>query len=195
MIIGVDEVGRGCIAGDLMVCAYAVRPDISPSELLELRAVAMDSKAFKSRKGRVRADEVVRKAGIFEIRRASPAEIDRLNIRGATLWAMREASAALALKLARPLEILFDGKDIPDGVEHPCRAVIKGDASIMEISAASIIAKVARDIELEDAGRLYPGYGFEAHAGYGTKAHREAIAQMGLCPIHRSWARKFLKGR
>jgi len=192
MIIGVDEVGRGCIAGDLLVCAYAVRPGVTEKDLDELRATAMDSKAFKSRKGRTKADMVCRAHGIFELRRASPSVIDELNIRGATLWAMREASLALSARLGVDAEILFDGKDVPEGVNVPCRAVIKGDASVLEISAASIIAKVARDAELEKAALDYPGYGFEQHAGYGTKAHRAAIAELGLCAIHRSWARKFL---
>ena len=192
MIIGVDEVGRGCIAGDLLVCAFSVRPGISSRDMDELRAVSMDSKAFKSRKGRTKADLICQKHGIFELRRASPSVIDELNIRGATLWAMREASMALAARLGSEAEILFDGKDVPDGVEAPCRAIIKGDATVLEISAASIIAKVARDTELEQAALDYPGYGFEQHAGYGTKAHRAAIAELGLCAIHRSWARKFL---
>lgn len=192
MIIGVDEVGRGCIAGDLLVCAFAVLPGISSEHRAELQAVAMDSKAFKSRKGRLAADAICRKHGVFEMRRASPERIDELNIRGATLWAMREASQALAKRLDAPVEILFDGKDVPEGIGYPARAVIKGDASIIEISAASIIAKVARDTELDQAALTYPGYGFEKHAGYGTKAHRAAIAKLGLCPIHRSWAEKFL---
>ena len=192
MRIGVDEVGRGCLAGDLVVCAFAARPDLTTDEALLLRETAMDSKAFKSRARREAAAAAIRPLGQFEFARATPDEIDRLNIRGATLDAMRRAALALRARTDQLAEILFDGRDIPDGVPVPVGAVIKGDASVLEISAASILAKTLRDAEMDELALRYPGYGFELHAGYGTPAHRKAIATLGLTGIHRSWARKFV---
>lgn len=190
MRIGVDEVGRGCIAGDLVVCAYAVRPGLSESEAMMLRAVAMDSKAFSSKRRREEAAAIVKSCGIFHIARANPVEIDRVNIRQATLNAMRAASLAVR-HIIGEAEILFDGKDIPDGMSGQVGAVIKGDATVLEISCASIVAKTLRDAEMVEQAGVYPGYGFDLHAGYGTKAHIAAIKEQGLCEIHRSWAAKF----
>jgi ribonuclease HII len=151
----------------------------------------MDSKAFKSRSKRTSATEILRTYGLFEIARADPAKIDRLNIRGATLAAMSEAALRLSERMRLVTEVLFDGKDLPAGFGLPGRAIIKGDAGVMEISAASMIAKTLRDAEMDLEAVRYPGYGFEKHAGYGTLAHRDAIRRLGLCPIHRSWAEKF----
>ena len=92
----------------------------------------------------------------------------------------------------RGARVIVDGKDIPPGISDPVESMIKGDGKILEISCASVLAKVKRDLEMERAAEIYPGYGFKKHAGYGTKEHREAIARLGLCPIHRSWARKFI---
>lgn len=198
IIIGVDEVGRGCIAGDLLVCAYALRPDITSNEIASLCQAAMDSKAFSSRKKREAAFPEIEAAGVFVFARRTPEEIEASNIRAATLDAMREAAQTLrdtvrgSIKGACEAMVIFDGKDIPDGVPKPAEALVRGDAQILEISCASVLAKVKRDKEMEQAGQTYPGYGFEAHAGYGTKQHREAIGKLGLCPIHRSWAEKFL---
>jgi len=191
-IIGVDEVGRGCLAGDLIVCAYTLRAGCSHEDLLCLGLVAMDSKAFSVRVRRMSAAVLVEHCGDFEFARRSPAQIDASNIRLATLDAMREA--AMALRFRRPglFETICDGKDLPEGMEQPARAQIKGDVSILEISCASILAKVMRDKEMSRLAEVYPGYGFERHAGYGTRQHREAISRQGLCGIHRSWARKFL---
>jgi ribonuclease HII len=191
MRIGVDEVGRGCIAGDLVVVAYAIKPDLSEDERTLLRATAMDSKAFSSKRRREDAACIVREAGIYAIARANPCEIDRVNIRQATLNAMRDASLEVFSKIGGG-EILFDGRDVPDGMTGAVSAVIKGDASVLEISCASIVAKTLRDAEMVEQAQIYPGYGFDLHAGYGTKAHVEAIKVLGLCDIHRSWARKFV---
>jgi ribonuclease HII len=194
VIIGVDEVGRGCIAGDLLVCAYVLRQDITGDEIASLRQVAMDSKAFSSRKKREAAIPEIEAAGIFAFARRTPEDIEASNIRAATLDAMREAAGALRRAVGEICEtlVIFDGNDIPDGVPAPVEALVKGDALVLEISCASVLAKVKRDREMEQAGKLYPGYGFEAHAGYGTRQHREAIGKLGLCPIHRSWAAKFV---
>jgi ribonuclease HII len=191
MIIGIDEVGRGCIAGDLVVCAFAVKPSVTSEELHVLRDIAMDSKAFSSRKRRSEAAAVVKQFGSFAITRCDPGQIDKMNIRGATLDAMARAAQEVEARCSGDVRLLFDGRDIPAAYAGKGEAVIKGDASILEISCASIIAKVLRDEEMDFAAEKYPGYGFERHAGYGTKQHVAAIKELGLCPIHRSWARKF----
>jgi len=193
IIIGVDEVGRGCIAGDLLVCAYAIRLDATASEISELKKVAMDSKSFSSRKKREAVLPIIENAGLFRYARRNPLQIDASNIRLATLDAMREAANGVRtlLKGAAGSRVIVDGRDVPQGITSPVEALIKGDTKIVEISCASVLAKVRRDIEMEEAGRLYPGYGFEKHAGYGTQEHRDAIGRQGLCDIHRSWAEKF----
>jgi ribonuclease HII len=194
LIIGVDEVGRGCIAGDLVVCAYALKKELSDERFLELKSFAMDSKAFSSRKRREAGVPLIEECGVFRMARRSPEQIDASNIRLATLDAMSEAAGALRAALVSGGEyfVIVDGRDTPPGISEPVRSEIKGDASILEISCASILAKVSRDLEMDELSKLYPEYGFERHAGYGTKQHREAIKATGLCPIHRSWARKFL---
>lgn len=189
MIIGVDEVGRGCIAGDLLVVSFAFRQDIDVSAAKNLCA---DSKSFSSRLPRERVYDVLLDAGVYHFAWRSVAEIERLNIRGATLNAMAEAALVVYARLNGDAECIFDGRDVPllaPGIR--ARSQVKGDASIAEIGAASILAKVTRDRVMEDMAEKYPGYGFEKHAGYGTKAHTEAIKTLGLSPIHRSWAEKF----
>jgi ribonuclease HII len=190
-IIGVDEVGRGCIAGDLVVCAYAFNPKAKPENLSEARGLASDSKSFSTRARREAGISRLRAAGIFFFARRTPEEIDRMNIRAATLAAMREAAEAVRENLGFQAPVIVDGRDIPEGLEEPVESCIKGDAKIPEIAAASMLAKVARDLEMVTLAESHPGYGFETHAGYGTAAHRAAIARLGLSPIHRSWARKF----
>lgn len=192
LIIGVDEVGRGCLAGDLVVCAFAFDPTASQEKVSEVRLMSKDSKAFSSRRLRERVVPAIERVGLWVFARRTPEEIDLLNIRGATLSAMKEASERLAGRLDHPSEAIFDGRDIPDGLGLPGSSCIKGDALVPEISCASILAKVLRDREMEEVAARYPGYGFEKNAGYGTKAHREAIARQGLTSVHRSWARKLL---
>lgn len=190
MHIGVDEVGRGCIAGDLIVVAFAFRPEI---DVEAARLVCADSKSFASRKKREAAYELIKPAGLYHVARRTPQQIDVMNIRGATLDAMTEASRSVHGMTGDVGYCFFDGRDLPSlpaGMSG--EAVIKGDTKIPEIGAASIIAKVERDREMEEAAVLYPGYDFEKNAGYGTQAHRDAIKVLGLCPIHRSWAQKFL---
>lgn len=191
-IIGVDEVGRGCIAGDLLVCAYCFDP-AAPRDLRDrARAAASDSKSFSSRRRREAFIPILEEAGLFAFARRTPEDIDRENIRQATLSAMREAANALVEILGEDVRVIVDGSDLPPGIAAPAESRIKGDASVPEISAASMLAKVRRDDEMEKLALTFPGYGFESHAGYGTRAHRDAIASRGLCPLHRKWAKKFL---
>ena len=172
-VAGVDEAGRGPLAGPVVVAACILDSDHIPQGL-------NDSKKLTSAKREKLFDEILEHAHCSVIS-LSASEIDRSNIRAATLKAMVEAVHALVVK---PGAVLVDGRDWPN---MPCagEAVIKGDALSLSIAAASILAKVTRDRLMKQAGQFWPGYGFENHAGYGTAAHLEAIERLGPSPIHR----------
>ena len=194
--IGVDEVGRGCLAGDLIVVAYSFC-DEKLSRNPEILDLCKDSKAFSSRKKREAAFSQIETVGTYVLIRKSPADIERLNIRGAVLEAFAQSAEKLAQTLSEPVACYFDGRDLPINLKLPSgsssEAVIKGDAKIPEISAASVIAKVIRDKEMEELSLKFPDYDWAKNAGYGTKAHIEALRAHGLTPHHReSWVRKFL---
>lgn len=172
LIAGVDEVGRGPLAGP--VVAAAVILDV------EIKGVT-DSKKLSPKKREALALEIKDKALCYAYGRAEVFEIDTLNIHHATLLAMKRAIEGLSLV---PDEVLVDGSFIPD-IGLPCRAIVGGDLLIHAISAASILAKVLRDEEMIALDSIYPGYGFAAHKGYGTLAHRAALARLKPCPIHR----------
>ncbi|MCW2317881.1 ribonuclease HII [Rhodoblastus acidophilus] len=173
-IAGVDEVGRGPLAGPVCVAAVILDRDNLPQGL-------DDSKKLTARRRAALAEEIYASALAISVVMAPAAEVDALNIRGATLAAMARAAAALNL---RPAFALIDGRDAPPLI-CPARAVIAGDALSMSIAAASIVAKVARDRLMTRLDRLYPVYGFAGHAGYGTPAHLAALRQHGPCPEHR----------
>jgi ribonuclease HII len=174
-IAGVDEVGRGPLAGPVAVAAVILNPR-------DLPAGVDDSKALPAEQRERLFDAIMKKAMGVSLAFASIEEIDALNIRGATLAAMARAVNALAL---RPAFALIDGRDCPDGLNCEGRAVIGGDALCLSIAAASIIAKVARDRMMTRLHAHYPEYGFARHVGYATKFHLEAIARCGLSPFHR----------
>lgn len=195
--IGVDEVGRGCLAGDLIVVAYCFCED-KLSQNPSVLDLCRDSKAFSSRKKREAAFSEIETVGTFVFVRKTPLDIERLNIRGAVLEAFSQAAERLAEKLKEPVACYFDGRDLPPNLKLPAgstsEAVIKGDAKIAEISAASVMAKVFRDKEMEELALKYPVYDWEKNAGYGTKAHIEALRRHGITPHHReSWVQKFLE--
>ncbi len=173
-IAGVDEVGRGPLAGAVVTAAVILDPD-NPIEGLD------DSKKLTEKKRSALAAEIKKKALCYFIARAEHEEIDELNIFHATLLAMKRAVAGLTLS---PDRVLVDGKFCPD-IPFPCEAVIKGDSRVAAISAASILAKVSRDNEMLAMENTYPGYGFAQHKGYPTKFHVEAIQRLGITPIHR----------
>jgi ribonuclease HII len=191
--IGVDEVGRGALAGDLVVAAAAFKPGPLGDAA---RAVARDSKSFASRSARERAFPIIERGTVHAYALRDPAAIDRLNIRGAVLDAFAQAALEVSISLGDGLyEVLWDGKDRPPAWSvSGCvdRAVVRGDATVPEISAASVLAKVHRDRVMVELAGLYPGYGWERNAGYGAPAHLAGIRLLGLSPVHRSWARKFL---
>ena len=171
---GVDEVGRGPLAGAVVAAAVILDPD-NPIDGLA------DSKAL-TEKARIRLAEEIRQSALaWAIGRAEVEEIDQINILQASLLAMRRA--VLSLK-PQPEYALVDGNRCPD-LPCPCEAIIKGDQTVAAISAASIIAKVARDQEMVEMDRQYPGYGFARHKGYPTKVHMQALQDLGITPIHR----------
>lgn len=182
-VAGIDEAGRGPWAGP--VVAAAVMPlDPACAAALE-RAGIGDSKALGKRARRRCFEAIVAESDagtlVFAVAAATVAEIDTHNILGATLRAMARAVSALPVAPARAL---VDGNRAPD-LPCPCECVVGGDARILAIGAASILAKVTRDRTMADLARNFPGYGWERNAGYGTAEHRRALETLGVTPHHR----------
>lgn len=173
-IAGIDEVGRGCIVGPVVAAAVILDP---------ARPIAglTDSKKLTEKRRAALALEIKAKALAWAIGRAEASEIDRINILQATFVAMQRAFSQLEFK---PDFIRVDGNRLPK-IDCPGEAIVGGDALVAEISAASILAKVARDEEMLTLDRLYPGYAFSVHKGYPTKQHLAALAQLGVSPQHR----------
>jgi ribonuclease HII len=174
MICGVDEAGRGPLAGPV----YAAAVVLDPARPIEGLA---DSKKLSARKRDRLALEIRDKAQAWAIASASVEEIDRLNILQATLLAMARAVSGLAV---RPSEVLIDGNHCPQ-LSLPVRAIVRGDATVAQISAASILAKTARDAEMLVLHAQFPVYGFDRHFGYGTALHLAALHQHGPSDCHR----------
>ncbi|MCM0610694.1 MAG: ribonuclease HII [Ideonella sp. WA131b] len=174
LVAGVDEAGRGPLAGPV-VAAAVILDDLQP-----IRGLA-DSKALTARKREGLFDEIRARALCCSVALASVDEIDRLNILRATLLAMRRAVDGLRLP---PHRVVVDGNRVPM-LPMPVAAVIKGDAQVAAISAASILAKVTRDRLCAELHTRFPLYGFEGHKGYPTPAHLAALRTHGPCPEHR----------
>ena len=177
-LIGVDEVGRGPLAGPVVVCACRLEPAIYP-----LLNAVNDSKKLSPKKREELFAVLCANGAQYALALCPPAEIDRINILQATLRSMREA--ALALNPAQNSLVLVDGNQKIPQFDFPQVTIVQGDGRSLCIAAASIIAKVTRDrmlVELEDK---YPGYGFAKHKGYGTAEHMAAIEKLGPCPEHR----------
>ena len=174
LVAGVDEAGRGPLAGPV-VAAAVILDDRSPIEGLA------DSKKLTALRRDKLFDEIRAKALCFSIAEASVQEIDSLNILQATMLAMRRAVEGLRLK---PKRVLVDGNRIPM-LEMLAEAIVRGDALVPAISAASILAKVHRDRWCAELHLQYPEYGFAGHKGYGTLAHMAALREYGACPQHR----------
>ena len=179
MIAGVDEAGRGPLAGDVFAAAVILPYDYLPEGL-------NDSKKISEKKREKLYDEITKNAISYAIGRASANEIDEINILQATYEAMRRAVAGLSIV---PDYVLIDGNPVTD-MPFLHASIVKGDSLSLSIAAASIIAKVSRDRYMLEMDSIYPGYGFAVHKGYGTKAHKDAVWELGPCPIHR---RSFLK--
>jgi len=173
-IAGVDEVGRGPLAGPVVAAAVILDPN-NPIEGL------MDSKKLTEKKREILAVEIQEKALSWALGRAEVEEIDEINILQASLVAMSRAVEKLNIE---PELVLVDGNKCPK-VSYPVEAIVKGDSLIEAISAASIIAKVARDSEMIAFDEVYPGYGLAKHKGYPTAMHRQALLDLGVTIIHR----------
>ena len=174
LICGVDEAGRGPLAGPVVAAAVILPNTDFPTEKLK------DSKAL-SDKDRRSLSAVLREKSWWSVGEASPEEIDAFNILQATLLAMKRAIEGLPVV---PAKVLVDGLFVPK-VAISCESIVHGDATVPEIMAASILAKTYRDDLMIQWAWIYPQYGFERHKGYPTKAHREALKKWGPSPIHR----------
>ena len=174
IMAGVDEAGRGPLAGPVIAAAVILDPE-NPVQGL------MDSKKISEKKRNILAKEIREKALAWAIGRAEHDEIDAINILQASLLAMKRAVESLSIK---PELVLVDGLYCPD-ISYNVKAIIKGDSKVPAISAASIIAKVTRDKEMVALDSQYPGYGFSRHKGYPTKMHVNALKELGVSSIHR----------
>ncbi|MBU0499609.1 MAG: ribonuclease HII [Gammaproteobacteria bacterium] len=172
---GVDEAGRGPLVGAVVAAAVILDPERPIAGLA-------DSKKLSEKRREALALEIRCKALAWSLGRADVAEIDRLNILHATMLAMRRAIEGLQ---PAPGLVLVDGNRVPAGLMMAAEARVGGDASLAAISAASILAKTARDAEMRELDRVYPGYGFAAHKGYPTRQHLEALDRFGITPQHR----------
>ncbi len=172
---GVDEAGRGALAGPVSVGAVILNADM-PIEGLD------DSKALSALEREALAEEIRAKALAWCVSWGSARDIERLNILQATVRAMRQAVNTLAV---RPSVVLVDGNYTPKGLSMPVTTLVKGDALVAQIAAASILAKTSRDHLMQELDKTYPGYGFATHMGYGTPEHLEALKRLGPCPAHR----------
>ncbi len=173
LIAGVDEVGRGPLAGPV-VCASVIMP------LDDLIDGVDDSKKLSKKKREMLYEKILEKAVAYSIQEVEPSVIDEINILNATKLCMKNAIETLSVK---PDVVLIDAVKIDTSVET--FSIIKGDAKSYSIGCASIIAKVYRDRLMEEYAKTYPEYGFEKHSGYGTKQHITAIKEIGACKIHR----------
>ncbi len=175
IICGADEAGRGPIAGPVYAAAVILDPD-NPIEGLK------DSKKLSEKKRDALAPMIKARAKAWAIASCSIEEIDELNILWASMLAMKRAIEALSVS---PTLALIDGNKIPQGLSMPAEAIVKGDDKILEISAASILAKTARDAVMLELHGKYPEYGFDRHKGYPTAYHIQQLEKFGVSPVHR----------
>ncbi len=182
-IAGVDEAGRGPLAGPVYAAAVILPSDIRLDGI-------NDSKKLSPKKREELFEEITKKAISYSICAVDEKVIDEINILNATFMAMNEAVKTLSQKADY---VLIDGNRIKD-METPHETIVKGDAKSISIAAASILAKVSRDRYITEMAEVYPEYAFEKHKGYGTKEHTDAILKYGVCPIHRKTFLKKLLG-
>lgn len=175
LVCGVDEVGRGPLAGPVAAAAVILDPANLPRGI-------DDSKKLRARAREAACEEILARAVAVSLACVEAAEIDRINIRQASHLAMRRAIAGLS---ERPDWALVDGNDMPADLGCAGETIVKGDAQSLSIASASIVAKVMRDRLMARAHLRHPAYGFHLHAGYATRAHLDAIAAHGPCAIHR----------
>lgn len=182
LLAGTDEAGRGPLAGDL----YAAAVILDPSKPIEGLA---DSKKLSESRRQQLYEDICRNALCWQISIASVAEVDRINVLQASMLAMKRAVQALD---PQPEYVVVDGNRLPDW-SYSSKALVKGDARVAEISAASILAKVARDRHMQEMHKKFPDYGFDQHKGYPTKQHLDMLKQLGSCAIHRQTYRPVMQ--
>lgn len=183
LICGVDEAGRGPLAGPVYAAAVILSPDRPIAGL-------NDSKKLSEKKRELLFDVICQQADAYSIAFATVEEIEEYNILGATFLAMRRAVEGLSIQ---PQLALIDGNRVPPHLTVPAKTIVKGDALSESVAAASILAKVSRDRLLKEMDAQYPDYGFAVHKGYGTAAHVAALRELGPCPAHRpSFLKKIL---
>ncbi len=175
-IAGVDEVGRGALAGPVVAAAVILDPACVPHGL-------DDSKRLSAARREAMFEVILRDALAIALASVPACDIDRINIRQASLRAMARAVSGLTLA---PDLVLVDGRDVPAGILGPAMAIIGGDGKAASIAAASIIAKVSRDRQMQALAATYPHYGFERHVGYGTKLHLSMLVRHGPSDLHRA---------
>ena len=175
LLAGTDEAGRGPLAGNVVAAAVILNRE-APIQGLD------DSKKLSEKKRLMLADEIKQKALSWAVVSVSPQQIDEMNILQASLFAMRSAAEKLQVT---PKHVFVDGNQTLPDCFCETTAIIKGDARVAEISAASILAKVERDAQMLTLHKQYPEYGFDKHKGYPTKVHREVLERVGPCPEHR----------
>ena len=194
LVCGVDEAGRGPLAGSVVAAAVILPPQEELLEKCPELAGLNDSKKLSEKKRQALFEPIKKYALAYGIGEADCREIDKLNILNATFLAMKRAVEQMEGNFGiKPDILLVDGNRDPKIMEST-RTVVKGDANSASIAAASILAKVTRDDELVELDKIYPQYGFAKHKGYPTKAHYESIAEHGISPVHRrSFLKKILK--
>jgi len=175
LLAGTDEAGRGPLAGNVVAAAVILNPDMPITGL-------DDSKKLTEKKRQLLEAEIKEKALSWSVVSVSPQQIDEMNILQASLFAMKTAAEKLHIP---PDHVFVDGNKILPDCFCITTAIIKGDSRVAEISAASILAKVERDAQMQELHKRYPEYGFDKHKGYPTKVHREILSDIGPCPEHR----------
>lgn len=184
-ICAVDEVGMGCLAGPVVVCAVGITNHFYKKVHKKLKWLR-DSKLLLSRQRDKFASELMKENDlVYALAYAQPKTVDKLNVYGASRRAMKQAIKKIRPSLNLKTIVLVDGKTKIKGVETEQMPIVKGDRKVFAIACASIIAKVYRDKMMERYARKYPGYGFERHKGYGTKYHKVQLSVLGPCEIHR----------
>ena len=178
LVAGVDEAGRGPLAGPVVVAAVVFRPGRTPVNGLD------DSKQLCAVRREQLYPRIIERALAWHVSFVEVEEIDRINIYHATMLGMRRALEGVVAGVGA-VEALIDGNAVPRGLPCPARAIVGGDASERAIMAASILAKVARDRHMRELHARWPDYGFDEHKGYATPAHRAALERLGPCPAHR----------
>lgn len=184
--VGVDEVGRGCLAGPVFAAAVCLNLTKLAEAFPDFTRWIRDSKTLSAEKRRVLVPIIKENSYFWIVESATAEEIDKINISAACFLAMKRCLTSInAAMLSGPLVVLVDGNRPISDISHRQYCIIGGDQSCYSIAAASILAKEARDQFMREAADQFPAYGFERHVGYGTKVHLQSLQDHGICPLHR----------